>query len=731
MAVRVQNGYKKYGNFETLHLQRVAYQFECIFDAKSNAVNGFDLRGPRDLPVTVGGKYGLFVMSHINSNVFLTLNPTPLMVLTSEARVTFPKTTLISCIVGLRQLDMGEVTLFGQPRPDNLGRMCGYMPQANYFILSEIALLNVLTIRETLEYFGMLYAMDEFEIEKRINFLTTFLDLRKINHPIHSLSGGQKRRVSLAVAMIHNPKILVLEIWGYLVDLSRNYGATILMSTHYLEETKSCDKVGFMRGGRLLEEDSPKSLLCKYEVATMEGAVLHLCRKDDNNTDEDPISFAFESVKLTKYISNSMSTKVIRNDGESISLPRVKSNHAKIIHALNLKWWNRCRRDWRLLIGMLIVPIFCVLTFENIVGPEPHGVRFGIVHNNPDFNISVPNHCNYDTYNKSQCLGNVGICNFLDKFETDKFNWVHVNSYEDGMDLVEAGSVMGIIEFPLDFSVHMKNRMLLRNFADNETIHGSTVSIKMDETNNILSSWARKIIVDKYLLYIDAIATACSFNGSIQPPLQFSAIYGSIGLFDVVSFIEPGAIIINMFSLPMSLVIIWTEDRVAGLEGRDFVAGVHLWHRFVSNILTQSVMIFLQIGTFLALMCHFYGMVIHGSLALAVGLVYSSAITGLMIGFMVGALWDSVLDVVFLIIFICIGQIFTTGVMWPLEMAPWFARKLFECFPVTHAIEALRAICIRGWSLTNPVVAMGFLPAVGWITIALLVSILAERKRYN
>lgn len=87
-----------------------------------------------------------------------------------------------------------------------------------------------------------------------------------------------------------------------------------------------------------------------------------------------------------------------------------------------------------------------------------------------------------------------------------------------------------------------------------------------------------------------------------------------------------------MFSLPMSLVIIWTEDRVAGLEGRDFVAGVHLWHRFVSNILTQSVMIFLQIGTFLALMCHFYGMVIHGSLALAVGLVYSSAITGLMIG---------------------------------------------------------------------------------------------------
>ncbi|OXA60394.1 hypothetical protein Fcan01_04036 [Folsomia candida] len=78
------------GAFEKLHLQRVAYQFECIFDAESKAINGFDLRGPRDLPVTVAAKYGLSVMSHINSNVFLTLNPKPLMVLTSEAPVTFP-----------------------------------------------------------------------------------------------------------------------------------------------------------------------------------------------------------------------------------------------------------------------------------------------------------------------------------------------------------------------------------------------------------------------------------------------------------------------------------------------------------------------------------------------------------------------------------------------------------------------------------------------------------------
>ncbi|OXA37222.1 hypothetical protein Fcan01_28022 [Folsomia candida] len=78
LAEKLENVTDDYGNrsteefvkgiFEKLHPQRVAYQFECMFDAESNA-NGFDLRAPRDLAVTVGAKYGLFVMSHINSNL--------------------------------------------------------------------------------------------------------------------------------------------------------------------------------------------------------------------------------------------------------------------------------------------------------------------------------------------------------------------------------------------------------------------------------------------------------------------------------------------------------------------------------------------------------------------------------------------------------------------------------------------------------------------------------------
>ncbi|XP_035707989.1 ABC transporter G family member 23-like isoform X2 [Folsomia candida] len=481
-----------------------------------------------------------------------------------------------------------------------------------------------------------------------------------------------------------------------------------------------------MRGGRLLEEDNPKSLLSKYKVATMLDAVLNLCRQDESNLLDGKI----ESQNVTKSIlSARLNRKASRfNDLNAMCSPRAKPNNAKIIHALSVKWWTRHRRDWRLLFGELGIPILVALTFEIIAGTEPSGVKFGIIHNDPGFNISDAT-CNYN--NATRCFENVGICDFLKNFETDKFSWIHVNSFQDGVSLLEGGRVLGMLEFPANFSLHMQNRMLQRNFANNETIDGSTISVRMDESNKILTFWARKIIIDKYLKFIESIAFACSFNGNIaQPGLQFTAIYGSIELFDVLSYMKPGIIILHMFLLPMSIVLISTEDRVVGVEGREFISGVHFRHRLISAILTQSCMILVQIGIFLGVMYTFYGTVIKGSWVLAVSLIYSCAITGLMFGAMIGALCDKILDVIFILMLVVLGQLFATG-MFPLEMAPWIVRQLFVFLPITQMTKALRSICTKGWGITNPVVVTGFLPVLGWIAVSLVVIVLAERRRYK
>lgn len=88
----------------------------------------------------------------------------------------------------------------------------------------------------------------------------------------------------------------------------------------------------------------------------------------------------------------------------------------------------------------------------------------------------------------------------------------------------------------------------------------------------------------------------------------------------------------HVFLFPMGVAVIWMEDRVIGFEGREYIAGVHLSHRIISAIFSQSCIILIQIGIFLGVMYNFYDVEIKGSWVLAVGLIYSCGITGLILG---------------------------------------------------------------------------------------------------
>jgi ABC-type multidrug transport system ATPase subunit len=118
------------------------------------------------------------------------------------------KTTLLSCIVGRRSLDSGEIYVFGgEPGTKESsipGPRVGYMPQ-------ELALYGEFTIKETLEYFGRLYRLPKEFVNSQMDFLFKLLDLPPGHRYVKSLSGGQQRRVSFAVALFHDPELLILD----------------------------------------------------------------------------------------------------------------------------------------------------------------------------------------------------------------------------------------------------------------------------------------------------------------------------------------------------------------------------------------------------------------------------------------------------------------------------------------------------------------------------------------
>lgn len=194
------------------------------------------------------------------------------------------KTTLLNVILGFLTPESGEINVLDEEAKVP-GSDVGFAPQ-------ELALYLDLTIHETLLFHGRLHGMSNEEISSREKWLVEFLDLPEPERQVGKLSGGQKRRVSLAVALLHEPRLLLLDeptvgvdpelrarIWEHLRKISED-GITVVLTTHYIDEAGKADRVGLMRNGKLLAESSPKELMNDYEKESLEEVFLALCKRE-------------------------------------------------------------------------------------------------------------------------------------------------------------------------------------------------------------------------------------------------------------------------------------------------------------------------------------------------------------------------------------------------------------------------------------------------------------------
>jgi ABC-2 type transport system ATP-binding protein len=182
------------------------------------------------------------------------------------------KTTLISAVCNLIRITSGEVLVFGE-RADTLTAR-GWVGLAE----QDVNLDRFLTVEETLVYHGGYYGMDGDDAERRADEMIDVFDLRaKSGVRTPKLSGGMKRRLLLARALMHRPRLVILdeptagvdfelrtELWRYIRRL-HDAGTTILLTTHYLEEAEAlCQEIALIRGGRLVARDSAAGLLESY-----------------------------------------------------------------------------------------------------------------------------------------------------------------------------------------------------------------------------------------------------------------------------------------------------------------------------------------------------------------------------------------------------------------------------------------------------------------------------------
>ena len=191
------------------------------------------------------------------------------------------KSTMIKTMLGMEKADGGVALVLDHTMPNRhiLGDI-GYMAQSD-------ALYEALSGQENLEFFGQLKGLSKRDLTAEIAHVAQVVDLTEhLNKTVSGYSGGMKRRLSLAIALLGNPQLLILDeptvgidpslrkkIWKELIEL-RDNGVGILVTTHVMDEAELTDKVGLLLGGEIIAFDTPQHLKESYQVSSIEEVFL-------------------------------------------------------------------------------------------------------------------------------------------------------------------------------------------------------------------------------------------------------------------------------------------------------------------------------------------------------------------------------------------------------------------------------------------------------------------------
>ncbi|MCF6136722.1 ABC transporter ATP-binding protein [Pseudalkalibacillus berkeleyi] len=192
------------------------------------------------------------------------------------------KTTLVKMIAGIEKPSSGEMVIFDQKMPSAEPiQKIGYMAQTD-------GLYHDLTGEENLSFFSAMYHLKGKKRQERISHVLSLVNLTEHKRKlVRNYSGGMMRRLSLAVALLHEPDLIVLDeptvgidpvlrqsIWEELYKL-KEMGMTILVTTHVMDEAEKCDRLAMMREGSIIAVGSPAELKKETETETIEQAFLH------------------------------------------------------------------------------------------------------------------------------------------------------------------------------------------------------------------------------------------------------------------------------------------------------------------------------------------------------------------------------------------------------------------------------------------------------------------------
>nr|CAD7197218.1 unnamed protein product [Timema douglasi] len=674
------------------------------------------------------------------------------------------KTTLLSCIVGRRHLNTGEVlVLGGTPGTKGSGvpgRRVGYMPQ-------ETALYGEFTIQETMMYFGWMFKMSTADVKQRLDFLLTLLDLPYKHKLVNKLSGGQQRRVSFAAALLHDPELLILDeptvgvdpllrqnIWEHLVDIAKCGNKTIIITTHYIEEARQAHMIGMMRSGRLLAENPPDRLMSRFGCDTLEEVFLQLSLRQDspittidqlhsNKTNKyEPVYLIEESEDMChdyQETSNYNDPKAHDDNVDKKECCGLISGGP--LHAMLHKNFLRIWRNPGLMVFIFGLPVFQVILFCLAVGRDPYGLKLAIV--NHDMN-STDQECS-DIVSSGNCSFQALSCHYLrhlkdptiikqSSFNTtsESANYATEEFYptqESANEAVRRGKAWGALYFTENFTDALVARIHLQEYADEETLDQSGIKVWLDMSNQQIGLMLMSDLRASYQNFSRELLSTCDINPRLaEAPIRINnPVYGSRTP-SFTNFTAPGVVVVLIFFLGVALTVgTLIYERREGLLDRTIVAGVTPLEIMVSHVITQFVLMSVQSIFLLTFTIFVFQVECEGSMFWVAALTVLQGMSGMCFGFAISTFCEIESTAFQMAMGSFYPALLLSGTIWPLEGMHVALQYFSKCLPLTLPTTALRCLMARGWSIWESDIYLGFVACIIWILLFIALSILVMK----
>ncbi|KAJ1525309.1 hypothetical protein ONE63_010131 [Megalurothrips usitatus] len=662
------------------------------------------------------------------------------------------KTTVLSCVVGRRRLNSGSVTVLGlspgTPRSGMPGPTIGYMPQ-------ELALYGGFTVTETLQFFGWVAGLAKDVVRERTEKLLSTLEIPTENRLVRDLSGGQQRRVSLAVTLIHQPPVIILDeptvgvdpvlrqnIWDLLLHMTRDGHTTVVITTHYIEEARQADTIGLMRQGTLLAEDSPDRLLARYGCHSMEDVFLKLSLRQQRALAVVAATAAAAAADLAEADGEAASPgttelgeglderpAVLDDPGLLHCKPVYLENHNNTLACL---WKNLTymKRNLVPVLFVVILPIIQCGLFGVTVGRDPRDLRLAVVNDDVACSAAIgvagfpgyPNNC---TTKNLRFLS----CRMLELIDDDRIALEPFPSIPSALEAVRTGKAWGALYFPANYSRFLAARHVWGRYASDKALNHSEISAWMDMSNQYIGHMLQASLSLSVLRFTRDIQQGCHWNTRNTPvPVRImEPVYGQLEP-SFQDFCLPGMIVTTVFFMAL-LVTVGSilEEKRDGLMARSLSAGVTIHEVLAAHVIIQMVLMVIAMVIALVMLLCVFQLSNQGPLFWVILLCFLQGLCGMCLGFFISCLCDTDMAATYMGVGTFFPLIFLSGMLWPVEGMHYLLRSVGWALPLTLATTALRSIMGRGWGIDQPVVYLGFVSTLVWIVIFMSITLITIR----